>query len=1435
MATSKTSSSPPKRSWLQRFRDFDIAKLFSPAPPPQVPRTVYVNHPLPDDFYVHKRGKRKVRKDARYATNQVVTSKYTVLTFLPRNLLEQFRRIANIFFAFICILQFFPRFSTISPGLVVLPLIIVLLITAVKDGYEDVKRHQSDRKVNHTRVLVLEGENYHNHNAMGSKSKTFTRGMRIPYKRKKAQDKDSNNTLVEKPSTIEDEDNLVDIDTPKPHWRSTAWEDVRVGDFVKIRADEPFPGDIIICATSDPEDVAFVETKNLDGETNLKSRRNVSTLSHLRSATACATAGGFRIDADKPESNMYRLNAKITAIDEKGQDVGKPEPIDLNTVLLRGTVLRNTDWAIGIVLFTGGDTKIVLNSGGTPSKRSKVERQMNPMVFINLALLAIVGVVCAIVDSALQRHYLRRSAYWVFGEPLPDDNPSFNGFTTFFNALITFQNVVPISLYISIEFVRTCQAAFIYFDSEMYYEPADQKALSRSWNLSDDLGQVKFVVSDKTGTLTQNSMVFRKCSIGGKIYEGDEDEDYTETQLRERPADATERVSSAVGEGDAIPLAVLSSTGHGSSTNVNSTITPPLNPKVPHFRDTQLFEDIQRSASGEPSAHARALNAFMTTLALCHTAIASVSDEDGSISYKAQSPDESALVQAAADAGFIFLGKDKDTLRLKTPFLEGDAVEEYELLHVLDFTSARKRMSVILRRTDTEGGENAKRVFLLCKGADSVIIERLKAGQNEFTKTTEEHLEYFASSGLRTLCLAYKVIPDAEYEEWSHRYHEATVALDDREDLIEQVSDEMERGLRLLGATAIEDKLQDGVPETIADLKRAGIKIWVATGDKLETAISIGYSTNLIAPDSNLIVVRGGEFGQAHAAYDQMVQAVERFFPTEGILDLEEVHPPEIHTTEKPPHSPKPGNIRRAATGLSEILDDDNGRKPGGYILVIDGVALGHAMEESFSKELLLQIGLRCEAVICCRVSPLQKAQLVHLIKDNLQVLTLAIGDGANDVSMIQAADVGVGISGEEGLQAVNSSDYAIAQFKYLKRLLLVHGHWSYARNSNMIGNFFYKNLVIVAVLFWFQIYCAWSTTYVIDYTYLLFWNVFWSLAPVIAIGIFDRNIDDDVLMAIPELYRYGREGAHFGLGMFSWYMLDAVAAIVFFLITYSYALTTSRSDGYGIAMYEYSATMVLATVMIVNLFNGLNTHAWTGWVFFAVSFGIVLVWGFTAIYSTIRPGWFVTSSYGNYYLLFHSVDFWFGLLLTIPLALLPRYIDHAVRFIFFPSDFDILRWIKKTEPKKDFAADPALGGKLKARHDGTQSQLPQEAEEDDQNLDTRSMASSLHPPRRSFQSSRPNLRQDWRSGSRTDMSTGQLVANRGFNFSAEEGGIAIRRTQTNLSERYIQRLGKRTNTTPSNHPYMSSAPALPRPADGNSGKRLSFLRRSMRKPKEDE
>lgn len=421
------------------------------------------------------------------------------------------------------------------------------------------------------------------------------------------------------------------------------------------------------------------------------------------------------------------------------------------------------------------------------------------------------------------------------------------------------------------------------------------------------------------------------------------------------------------------------------------------------FRNQELNFELQKTDSEQ----SRLLHGFFAVLGLCHTALAA-ENESGEIEYKAQSPDEAALVQAAADVGFVFRGRDRNIMRLTTPFSE--TPDEYELLHVLEFNSTRKRMSVIVRKLDEDN-----RIFLLCKGADNVIFERLAAGNDEIKKRTDGDLQYFAGEGLRTLCLAYKVLDEDTYTHWAKQFYQATVAMEDREAQIESVSASIENDLVLLGATAIEDRLQDGVPETIADLKLAGIKVWVATGDKLETAVAIGYTTNLLTRDSNLIIVREG----THTIYDQIRAALETFFnetvgeadPTGHVTPLESGH-----------------ELRRLDTGVTSLVGRDNGTRTGGHSLVIDGGALRHAFEDSAIEELLLRLSTKCNTVICCRVSPLQKAQIVRLIKDNLGVMCLAIGDGANDVSMIQAADIGVGISGEEGLQAVNSSDYAIAQ-----------------------------------------------------------------------------------------------------------------------------------------------------------------------------------------------------------------------------------------------------------------------------------------------------------------------------------------------------------------------------------------------------------------------
>jgi phospholipid-translocating ATPase len=514
----------------------------------------------------------------------------------------------------------------------------------------------------------------------------------------------------------------------------------------------------------------------------------------------------------------------------------------------------------------------------------------------------------------------------------------------------------------------------------MYYEPNDLPCTPKTWNISDDLGQIEYIFSDKTGTLTQNVMEARKATIGGIPY-GKADNDIQHMYQ------------------------------HQSFENAYRGATPT-------FIDPAFFVDL-----GKGDGHSNAMSHFFTTLAICHTAIVEHPDKTDKtiIDYKAQSPDEAALVASARDLGFVFLGRESNMLSVE---IMGEK-KLYELLNVLEFNSTRKRMSVIVKP------HHSDRIVLLCKGADSVIYERLctdfgdqhelQDEQHLLKQQTADHLEAFANEGLRTLCLAYRYISPAEYKVWNRKFHEASAAIYNRDDKIDQVNEEIEKNLLLMGGTAIEDRLQDGVPETIAQLAQAGIKLWVLTGDKTETAINIGFSCNLITHDMEMLVVR---------AQDR-----------EGTVK----------------------ELEKALVKTTEVGHD----KP--CALVIDGTTLTYALE---SKDMLLELGIRCASVICCRVSPKQKAEVVRLVKKGLKVMTLAIGDGANDVSMIQEANIGIGISGLEGRQAVMAADYALAQFRFLEKLLIVHGRWSYLRTSEMTRGFFFKNIVWTFVLFWYQIFC---------------------------------------------------------------------------------------------------------------------------------------------------------------------------------------------------------------------------------------------------------------------------------------------------------------------------------------------------------------------------
>ena len=784
------------------------------------------------------------------------------------------------------------------------------------------------------------------------------------------------------------------------------WKNVQVGDFLRIYNEDQIPADLVVLSTSDPDGACYVETKGLDGETNLKVRQALHSGRKIKHAKDCEQSE-FVVESDAPQANLYQYSGAARWLQRDTKDPAAPgtqmaEPISINNLLLRGCTLRNTEWVLGVVVFTGRETKIMLNSGMTPSKRSRIARELNWDVIYNFVILFFMCLLSGIINGVIWSQGNNSLDYFEFGSI--GGKPSLDGFITFWASVILFQNLVPISLYISLEIIRTAQAFFIYSDTFMYYEKLDYPCTPKSWNISDDVGQIEYIFSDKTGTLTQNVMEFKKCSINGLPY----GEAYTEAQA------GTQRRQG-------VDIEAEGAKAHKQIAQDRIKMLEDLRKmhNNPYLHDDELTfvaPDFVTDLEGQSGQEQKlAAEKFMLALALCHTVITERTPGDPpKIEYKAQSPDEAALVATARDCGFTVIGRSTDGIILNVLGEE----REYTVLNTLEFNSSRKRMSAIIRMPDG-------RIVLFCKGADSVIYSRLKRGeQQQLRKVTAEHLEMFAREGLRTLCVAQKEIGEKEYQIWNKEHDLAAAAIIDREDKLEIVSDAIERDLDLIGGTAIEDRLQDGVPDTIALLADAGIKLWVLTGDKVETAINIGFSCNLLSNEMDLIVFKVQE-GSPEAAEAELDKHLASF----GITGSDE----ELKAARKNHEPPGPT-----------------------HAIVIDGDALKLVLEQALRQKFLLLCKM-CKSVLCCRVSPAQKAAVVQMVKNGLDVMTLSIGDGANDVAMIQEADVGVGIAGEEGRQAVMSSDYAIGQFRFLQRLILVHGRWSYRRLAETIANFFYK------------------------------------------------------------------------------------------------------------------------------------------------------------------------------------------------------------------------------------------------------------------------------------------------------------------------------------------------------------------------------------------
>uniref|UniRef100_A0A672Z0E0 Phospholipid-transporting ATPase n=1 Tax=Sphaeramia orbicularis TaxID=375764 RepID=A0A672Z0E0_9TELE len=963
---------------------------------------------------------REYNEKFQYASNCIMTSKYNIITFLPVNLFEQFQEVANTYFLFLLILQLIPQISSLSWFTTIVPLALVLSITAVKDATDDYFRHKSDNQVNNRQSQVL------------------IRGS----------------------------------------LQNEKWMNVRVGDIIKLENNQFVAADLLLLSSSEPHGLCYIETAELDGETNMKVRQSVSVTSELGDPNNLASFDG-EVVCEPPNNKLDRFCGTLYWREKK-------YTLTNQNMLLRGCVLRNTEACYGLVIFAGPDTKLMQNSGRTKFKRTSIDRLMNTLVLWIFGFLVCMGVILAVGNAVWEREVGSLFQSYLPWDP-PVDNFLFSAFLSFWSYVIILNTVVPISLYVSVEVIRLGHSYFINWDQQMFCSQCNTAAEARTTTLNEELGQVEYIFSDKTGTLTQNIMSFNKCSINGQTYGN-------------RPTG-----TSAEGEN---PFYKLDFT--------------PFNPLADPdfcFYDDTLLESVK---VGDLHTHE-----FFRVLSLCHT-VMSEEKSEGELVYKAQSPDEGALVTAARNFGFVFRSRTPGTI---TTTEMGQTVT-YSLLAILDFNNIRKRMSVIVR--SPEG-----RIRLYCKGADTVLLERLHPCNQELMNITSDHLNEYAADGLRTLALAYRDLSEDEWEAWSESHRCADKATDCREDRLAAAYEEIEQDMMLLGATAIEDKLQEGVPETIAILSLANIKIWVLTGDKQETAVNIGYSCKMLTDDMTEVFIISGH----------TVQSVRQ-----ELRSLRCPPPPPHPPPPPPPASPPPAS----PSPPSNLMDNISGE----FALVINGHSLAHALEADMEGE-FVSTACACKAVICCRVTPLQKAQVVELIKKHKKAVTLAVGDGANDVSMIKSAHIGVGISGQEGIQAVLASDYSFSQFRFLQRLLLVHGRWSYLRMCRFLCYFFYKNFAFTMVHFWFGFFCGFSAQTVYDQYFITLYNIVYTSLPVLAMGIFDQDVPDQRSLEYPKLYEPGQLNLLFNKREFFICITQGIyTSVVLFFVPYAVLSNATQSTG---------------------------------------------------------------------------------------------------------------------------------------------------------------------------------------------------------------------------------------------------------------------------------